>query len=381
MINIDKEKMNESINEAYNNQTEKVKELLESAKKNLADQKQCSYDYSTNKEKANKFHTVSRVVTKKKEKEERLENNINDRFEEMNEKLEINSKNLDFIFQNVAENNKNEVTLLEDISRKQKESANQVIESIEKIGQENFENKQHMEDLADKVQKYILDTQTEILKQVSEKQISLEENLTNGQVQAEKKIIKSQIKAQNKVLNSQTKAIEKILEAKQEKEEKIIEEQRLVKKEVIEGQSKLEGILLDANSSIEHNILAGQKQVEQKIVIVEAKLEERLQEMQMQNEEVLKQIKQEIMQSYQKENKHAINTLLEERNSYLKELQEKDREIRQLNYKIYEYEEKLEKEIAKRERFSIFASFFKKQEVQEEETTYTSQILNYVYEQ
>ena len=79
----DKEKMNESINEAYNNQTEKVKELLESAKKNLAEQKQCPYDYSTNKEKASNFYTVSRVVTKKKENENRIENNINSKFNKL----------------------------------------------------------------------------------------------------------------------------------------------------------------------------------------------------------------------------------------------------------------------------------------------------------
>ena len=116
------------------------------------------------------------------------------------------------------------------------------------------------------------------------------------------------------------------------------------------------------------------------MVSVEAKIEEKMRKIQQENEQVLNQMKQEIMQSYQKENKHAINTLLEERNSYLKELQEKDREIKELNYKIYEYEEKLEKEIAKREKFSIFAPFFRKQEVQEETPTYTSQILNYVYE-
>ena len=52
MVNIDKEKINENINDAYNNQTEKVKQLLESAKKNLADQKECLYDYTANKEKA-----------------------------------------------------------------------------------------------------------------------------------------------------------------------------------------------------------------------------------------------------------------------------------------------------------------------------------------
>ena len=67
-----------------------------------------------------------------------------------------------------------------------------------------------------------------------------------------------------------------------------------------------------------------------------------------------------------------------ERNAYLLELQEKDKQIRALNYKIYEFEEKLENEIAKREKVSLFTLFFKKKEVQEEEPTYITQILNYV---
>ena len=278
MINIDKEKMNESINEAYNNQTEKVKKLLESAKKNLAEQRQCPYDYSINKEKANKFHTISRVVTKKKENENRIENNINSKFAEMSAKLDINSKNLDFIFNNVTENNK-----------------------------------------------------------------------------------KTEIEIKNII------------------QENILNEQEKIANKVSEGQNKLEEIVLDYNSSMKNNILNGQKQVEEKMIKVQGELEKRINKLQEQNEQTLLQMKQEILQSYQKENKHDINTLLEERNSYLKELQEKDRKIRELNYKIYEYEEKLEKEIAKREKLSIFAQFFRKQEVQEE-VEYTSQILNYVYQ-
>ena len=98
MVNIDKEMINDHIDEAYNGQTEKVKELLESAKKNLADQKSCSYDYVANKQKASHLYQVSRVISKNKNKEDKRENNINDKFDKMNEKLEINSKNLDFIF-------------------------------------------------------------------------------------------------------------------------------------------------------------------------------------------------------------------------------------------------------------------------------------------
>ena len=303
MINIDKEKINENINEAYNNQTEKVKELLESAKKNLADLKECPYDYKTSKENANKFHTVSRVVTKKKENENRIDSNINSKFEEMNKKLEINSKNLDTIFENVTQNNKRETDLLEDISEKQEDGMSKVIKAIKKVEKENLKNRQ-----------------------------SLETTQSN--------IINSQVEIQNVIQNT----------------------------------------LVTANTIIENNILEGKKQVDQKIEELQATLEEKINKMQKQNEQGLYQVQEEILKTYKAENKHAINTLLEERSGYLKELEEKDKEIRQLNYKIYEYQEKLEKEIAKRERLSIFAAFFRKEEVQEEEPIFTSQILNYIYQ-
>lgn len=279
MINIDKQKINENINDAYNNQTEKVKELLESAKKNLADQKECLYDYTANKEKVKQLYKVNKVITKKKQAENQAENRINEKFNKMNERLDVNSKNLDFIFKTVSENNEN--------------LKNELTSSIEK-------------------------------------------NVKKHQKNTENKIIKCQ--------------------------------------------TKLEETLLNANSSIEHNVLENQKESEKRITYKQNILEQKMEQLQQINEQKLMEIKNEIIKSYQNENKHAINTLLEERNAYLREIQEKDREIRQLNYKIYEYEEKLEKEIARREKFSIFAPFFRKQEVQEEEPIYTSQILNYVYQ-
>jgi len=62
MINIDKVKINETINEAYNSQTDKVKGLLESAKKNLADQKICEYNYKADKQKINSVYRINRVI-------------------------------------------------------------------------------------------------------------------------------------------------------------------------------------------------------------------------------------------------------------------------------------------------------------------------------
>ena len=295
MNNIDKEKINNSINEAYEKQSEKVKELLQSAKESLADQKECTYNYVTNKEKANQLYKISRVVTKKKSNEAELENSLEDRFNKMNEKIDISSKNLNFIFENVTQNNNN------------------VIKRVDEIKENN-------------------------------------EVLTN-------KLVKAQLDTE---------------------------------KSMLEGQNKVQETLLDSHASMENSIKMEQKESERRIIQAQGILEEKiesikvqnenkLQEIKEQNESQLEEIKEQIYKMYQKENKHAISTLLEERNSYMKELEEKDREIRELNYKIYAYEEKLEKEMAKRERVSIFAPFFRKQTIQEEEPVYTSQILNYVY--
>lgn len=295
MNNIDKEKINNSINEAYEKQSKKVKELLQSAKENLADQKECTYNYVTNREKANQLYKISRVVTKKKSNEAELENRLEDRFNKMNEKIDISSKNLNFIFENVTQNNNN------------------VIKRVDEIKENN-------------------------------------EVLTN-------KLVKAQLDTE---------------------------------KSMLEGQNKVQETLLDSHASMENSIKMEQKESERRIIQAQGILEEKieaikvqnenkLQEIKEQNESQLEEIKEQIYKMYQKENKHAISTLLEERNSYMKELEEKDREIRELNYKIYAYEEKLEKEMAKRERVSIFAPFFRKQTIQEEEPVYTSQILNYVY--
>lgn len=241
MVNVDKEKINQNINEAYNNQTENVKKLLESAKKNLADQKACLYDYTTSKQKTDKLYTVSRVVSKKKQENSQLQDRMDENFQKMNEKLDINSKNLDFIFKTVSNNS------------------------------ENIQN------------------------------------------EYEKALVK---------------------------ENKIIDE---------------------------------------KIENIESNIEQKMNVLQQRNEECIMRIKQEIIQSYQKENKNAISCLMEEKNSYLRELEEKDRQIRELNYKIYEYEEKLEREKERRYKNGIISSLFRKEQEQEEEPTYTCQILNYVY--
>lgn len=302
MENIDKEKINQNINDAYNSQTEKVKQLLESAKKNLADQKECQYDYTANKDQAKQLYKVNRIVTKKKEEDKQKEDKINEKFSKMDERLNIHSKNLDIIFESVAQNNNNQISALKEISNKQNKTSKSIGKAMQEIKAQKETNKQYSIEVKEGIQSYILEAKVE---------------------------------TQNAFL---------------------------------EGQKNLEETLLNKTSNMENNILNSQ-------TVFQSKIEE----MQKENEMKLDQIKEEIIKSYQTENKYAINSLVKERDSYIKELQEKDREIRELNYKIYTYEEKLEREIAKREKVSIFAPLFRKQVEEEQQPTYISQILNYVY--
>ena len=302
MENIDKEKINQNINDAYNSQTEKVKQLLESAKKNLADQKECQYDYTANKDQAKQLYKVNRIVTKKKEEDKQKEDKIDEKFSKMDERLNVHSKNLDIIFESVAQNNNNQISALKEISNKQNKTSKSIGKAMQEINAQKETNKQYSIEIKEGIQSYILEAKVE---------------------------------TQNAIL---------------------------------EGQKNLEETLLNKTSNMENNILNSQTALQSKI-----------EEIQKENEIKLIQIKEAIINSYQTENKYAINSLVKERDSYIKELQEKDREIRELNYKIYTYEEKLEREIAKREKVSIFAPLFRKQVEEEQQPTYISQILNYVY--
>ena len=368
MNNIDKEKINNSINEAYEKQSEKVKELLQSAKKSLADQKECTYNYATNKEKANQLYKISRVITRKKQDENGIENKLEDKFNERSEKIDISSKNLNFIFDNVAQNNNN------------------VMRKVDEIRQNNEKLTSKLVKAQLDAEKRMVEAQNNAFEKMLQKNNSLENNSSE--------ILEGQEKLKEELAN-RYQNIEKNIEAGQRKyEEKIVETQNIlaekidsiqlndnteIAQEILKGQNKVQETLLDSHASMENSIKMGQKESERRIIQAQGIIEEKIEEIKAQNENQLEEIKTQIYKMYQKENKHAISTLLEERNSYMKELEEKDREIRELNYKIYAYEEKLEKEMAKRERVSIFAPFFRKQAIQEDEPVYTSQILNYVY--
>ena len=249
MVNIDKEIINENINEAYNGQTEKVRELLESAKKNLADQKECLYDYSANKQKARNLYNVSRVISKNKEYENKRENNLTEQFNNMNQKLDINSKNLDFIFETVSKNN-------------------QELKS----------------ELKFEIEENIKNSQKNTKRALTKEQEKITQKLIKAQIEAENKIIQAQIEAENKLLASQEEITNKVCEINSKVEEKILVGHNQIKEEVIEGQNKLEQTVLNANSSIEHTVLEGQKDLERKIYNKQTILEQKIEEVNKQNE-------------------------------------------------------------------------------------------------
>lgn len=379
MNNIDKEKINNSINEAYEKQSKKVKELLQSAKENLADQKECTYNYVTNKEKANQLYKISRVVSRKKQDENGIENKLEDKFNEMSEKIDISSKNLNFIFENVTQNNNNIMRKVDEIKDNNEELTSKLVRAQLDAEKRMVEAQNNAFEKMMQKNNNSEDNSSEIL----EGQEKLKEELANRYQNIEKNIEAGQRKYEEKIVETQNILAEKIDSIQ-------LNDNTEIAQEVLKGQNKVQETLLDSHASMENSTKIGQKESERRIIQAQGILEEKieaikvqnenkLQEIKAQNENQLEEIKTQIYKMYQKENKHTISTLLEERNSYMKELEEKDREIRELNYKIYAYEEKLEKEMAKRERVSIFAPFFRKQTIQEEEPVYTSQILNYVY--
>lgn len=137
--------------------------------------------------------------------------------------------------------------------------------------------------------------------------------------------------------------------------------------------------IINFQAESERRLMKNQEEMYKKITDLQHENEKLLIEVQEKNEEKLNQFKNEMFEQYGKEDKNLFNKYLEEKHEYIKELEEKDRQIRELNYKIYEYEEKLDKEIQRRQRNSVFGLFRKNIE-EEQQTSYTCQILNYIAE-
>lgn len=235
MVNIDKEKINNSINEAYKNQTEKVKELLESAKKNLADQKECLYDYTTNKEKVEQIYKVNRIVTKKKQYENKAEDRINSKFNEMNEKLDINSKNLDFIFENVSENDKNKISILNQISQKQDKNRQDVIQTIKEVKTQSKKNNKLTIEVKDTMQKHIQEAKVETVKEIIIGQENLKDSLVKSQLETEKRMLDAQLKAEKKMLDAQLKSKNELLDSQMKAIENIVKKVKKQKAKYCKG--------------------------------------------------------------------------------------------------------------------------------------------------
>ena len=356
MVNIDKERINDNINDAYNNQSEKVKKLLESAKSNLADYKASIYDYTISKDKINQQYNVNRVITKNKTNQNKFEERINQKLDDMAEKININSKNLDYIFKIVSDSNENEINFLKEIKE----------ETLKSISVEKNEIRDRLLEVNNNIENKIIE-----LRQIEE---NIKNNIQQTKLDTIKEISKEQNKLKNTISRTNRNIENKIIELKDIEgniKDSIQESKLDTIKTISQQQNDIKDSLLNDNLTIKENIISNQDSIE-------GCIQSKINDIQQLNKDGLEELKNDITKSYQEENKFAINTILKERNAYLKELQEKDMEIRQLNYKIYKYEEKLEKEKAKNAKKGLFGFLMKKQEIEEEEPRYTIQILNYI---
>ena len=302
---------------------------------------------------------ISRTISKKKEIENSVENKIDTKFEEMQDKLNINSKNLDVIFENVAQNNQKEIDLIQEI----KDFSISSSDNLEKT-----------------INKRITETQ----KQLTEKMNQIkQEELINPKLQEVKneiieKIESKQISIKPELEETQNAIYQKIQASQDEIEEKIENKQVTIKPELEEAQKEIYKKIETSQNMLAEKINQTQNALEEKISNV--KIPETTTTATI-SSDMLGQLRQEISYMYQNENRYLIDSFMEEKYAYMKLIEEKDREIRNLNDRVYKCEEKLQKEIEKRHRASIFSSFFRKEEEPEVEpaSAYTSQILSYLY--
>lgn len=299
MVNIDKNEVNKNINEAYENQTDKVKELFDSAKIKMETQDE-EYKFKVNKTAAKKVYNLQRIIEKKKTENKEIEDSLDKKFNNMNDKLDLNSKNLDFIFTTVANKNDKEIELLNEINKSSNEANENNIQMLLEIRE-------------------ILESSLKNIKSFDEEEILL------IQKQLESRIIELQEQIGNKVVNSNIRTQREISNIRDSLDRKIKEIQRL-------------------------------------------------------NEDNINEIRRELERTYKNNDKTLVKEFMEEKNTYLKELEEKDKQIRELNYKIYKYEDMLEKAEKRKARFNLFAPFYKHETIEEEdeeEPVVTSQILNF----
>ena len=313
---VDINKINENINDAYNNQTEKVKRLFDDAQKKLDIKDSKEYYYTKNKNEVKHVYNLNRAILKNKEITNTIERKIDTKLNEMQNKLNINSKNLDFIFEKVSNNNKNQIELIKELNIK---NQNSIKKNINKTYQKH--------------EKVFQERQSEIEKKVD----SFKEEIKDIVI-AENENTKEILTNQNKILES------------------FIEEQKDFKESVLNTYKESEVKIAEMQNSFETKLDNMQKLYES-------------------NSEELQNIKA----MYHKEYKNSMSTLLQERKEYINEIGERDRQIRELNYKIFDIEEKLEREKEKRNKASIWNIFRKKSNYEEEKISYTTQILNYAY--
>ena len=388
MRSIDKTIVNNNINEAYDNQTEKVKKLLDSAKLNLDRSNNDKREYSANKEKVKSLYSLNRIVKKNKETQNNIEDRIDEKLSEMQDKLDINSKNLDFIFSNVSKNNNEQINLIKDLNEKQEESIkNTYNQFIENYTRKQLEAEEKLLNAHTDAIKKIFEEKSNVsidnenVKGISEIPNDLKNEILEKQDDLRGVFLATGTSIENKIIGRQNEMQANLREIQIKAKEDILKEQHQIKNSITNSQNQIRESVIKGQKELKEVIETRQKDSEARMINSQKLVEEQLKYLQKQNEKNFEDLKSEILSMYRKENRYSINMLLEERSGYIKELEEKDRQIRELNYRIYDMEDKLEKEKEKRYKVSFWDLFTKKKQEETEEPVFTSQILSYGYQE
>lgn len=185
------------IKEAYENQTQAVKVLLESAKNNLKQDKKAVV-LKTTKGKAEQIYVAGEFINRGNREKNKLENLLKEEFEKTNKNIQIHSKNLDFIIQTVTEREVQEGKLLNKVVEQSEEYHSKIEEEFTSIKEQTEVNQKKIQNKLQKIkEKTSISNITiqEMLKEIKKKNEISEENLES---------ILAKMKEQNSLESKQT---------------------------------------------------------------------------------------------------------------------------------------------------------------------------------
>lgn len=339
MEKIDQKVLEKQISTVYAAQTKKVQELLETVALELNKKEKKEILFTLDRNKAKQMYHVGKVVNKTKDEKRNMSSQVQKEFEKMNEKLDLNAKNLDYIFSCANERENQEMQLLQEIAQNQRKWEDSAKNEIEKN--------------QTKQQGFIIEVKEELLEYLT--QIKVE---NDQQIEGVQQNLKSYYTA---FVDQAQKGIEELKGCNQSQTENVIEEFRKETDQVGGHISELESKIKQYSQQI-------QEEMKQNFYT----LKEEFDRKQTEEVTVFQNWKQEMIQAYEQKTQKEK----EEQEELKKQLQSKDHQIEELKYQLYEYHQKV-KRLENKKHQSIWNSFWKQMENEEEQIP-ICQIINYV---